>query len=328
MTTTHVHVINDPSLDADQFHVSEPLFRAAVASRPELRDRVRVTFSDDVHGVDDGAVDADVLLGWAFPRDAGDVMPNLRWVHVIGAGTEHLQPLDWLPEGAKLTNSSGVHAARAGDYIACALLLFSNLLHVHIESQAKRRWDARYATTIAGKTVVIVGVGTIGGEGARRAKQLGLHVRGVRRSGEPHPDVDEMYAPAEIDDALRGADFVVVTAALTPETHGLLDRARLDLLPEHAGIVNMARAQIVDYDALEACLRAGTLGGAMLDVFDPEPLPSTSSLWTCPRLIITPHVSSDPLDYTAGMLDIFVDNLVRHASGTPLRNEVPLDRGY
>lgn len=323
----HVHVINDPELSAEQFHVQEEMFWKAVAEVPALRDKIELTIGVGEAG-NEALRSADAVVGWSFPRDIAERAPQLRWIHVIGAGVEHLQPLDWVPSGVTLTNSSGVHAERAGEFIACSLLMLNNLFPTHIENQAQKRWDSRYSNVITGKTVLIVGVGSIGGEGARRAKDLGLHVRGVRRSGQSHPSVDEMYTPDRLHEALQGVNFVVVTAASTAETRKLLGARELDLLPAGAGVVNMARSAILDEDALVERLRSGRLGGAILDVFDPEPLPADSPLWTCPRLLITPHVSSDALEYTRPMLEIFLDNAERLEAGRELRNRVELDRGY
>jgi glyoxylate/hydroxypyruvate reductase len=153
-------------------------------------------------------------------------------------------------------------------------------------------------------------------------------VLGVRRRGRPHAAVDRMYRPTELPDALARADFVVVTAPLTAETRGLLGRKELDLMKPAAGLVNLGRAGVVDSDALREKLGRGELSGAILDVFDPEPLPPTSPLWDCPNLIVTPHVSSDALDYTDRMLRIFADNFRRFVAGRPLRNRIRPERGY
>jgi phosphoglycerate dehydrogenase-like enzyme len=133
-----------------------------------------------------------------------------------------------------------------------------------------------------------------------------------------------MFRTDELARAIEGVDFVVVCAALTPDTRGLIDAQALALLPEHAGLINVAREPIVDYGALADALRGGRLGGAILDVFEPEPLDPESELWDCPRLLVTPHISSDPLDYTVAMLEIFMDNLARYIAQTPLRNEIAL----
>ncbi len=320
----NVHAVNDPELDPAQFHVLESDFEAAIAQHPELAEQVRFSSSDGPEGDLEEIARADVLLGWTFDHRAVADAPGLRWIHVIGAGTDHLEPLDWVPERVTLTNSSGVHAERAGEFIATGLLMLNSLIPMHLEAQAARRWEARYSSVIAGKTVVIVGVGSIGGSAARRAHELGLTVRGVRRSaGAPHPYVDEMYRTDQIDEALAGADYLVVCAALTPDTRGLIGREQLELLSAEGGVINTSREPLVDYGALEALLREGRLGGAILDVFEPEPLSPESTLWDCPRLIITPHVSSDPRDYTASMLKIFVDNLDRYSRGAEMRNVIP-----
>ena len=137
-----------------------------------------------------------------------------------------------------------------------------------------------------------------------------------------------MYGPGELDHALADAHFLLVTAALTPATSGLIGAAQLDLLAPGAGLINVARAGIVDYQALALRLSGGSIGGAVLDVFDPEPIPADSQLWDSPRLVITPHVALDALDYTERMLAIFAENLALLDSGRPLRNQVRRDRGY
>lgn len=327
-STIRVHFANDPSLLPERFHVSEAQVAAALARYPDLRDAVEVSI-DSLDGDMEQVREADVLVGWTFPDEMLAGARRLRWIHVIGAGVDHLYPFDWVPNGVVVTNSSGIHVDRAGDFIAGGLLMLNSHMPLHFNAQQEHRWSPAHSDPIAGKTVVIVGVGTIGGEGARRAKGLGLHVRGVRRTGEARPGiVDEMYAPPDLEVALRGADFVVVCAALTPNSKSLIGRRELELLPDRAGLINMARAAIVDYDALAATLRAGRLSGAILDVFDPEPLPSDSELWDCPRLVVTPHISSDPLDYTERWLEIFARNLSRFASDEPLSNQLRLDAGY
>ncbi len=329
MTATgeiHVHIINIPG-SADMYLVREEQFWTALRGADDLRDRVRLTIG--LGSEQQEAIEAaDVLVGWQFPRDLVARATNLRWIHVIGAGVEHLHPLDWVPEGVVVSTSSGAHVPKAGEFIACALLMLSNDIPLHMTNQRAHKWSEWHSGCISGKTVAIVGVGALGGEGARRAKELGLLVRGVRQSREPHDHVDEMYGPDEVDRAVAGAHFLLVTAALTPATSGLIGGAQLDLLAPGAGIINVARAGIVDYDELAIRLSNGSLGGAVLDVFDPEPIPAESQLWDSPRLIITPHVALDALDYTDRMLAIFAENLALLVSAQPLRNRVRRDRGY
>jgi phosphoglycerate dehydrogenase-like enzyme len=326
--TLHVHIVNDPELP-DLFELDTEQFWAALEGTPDLKSRIRVTVGCGDEGLFEAAETADVLIGWSFRhRELVQRAPSLRWIHIIGAGVEHLAPIDWLPPEVTLTNSSGVHVERSGEYVACALLMLNSRLPEHVTNQRKRRWVSSYSDTIDGKVIVVIGVGQIGGEGARRAKQLGLEVRGVRRSGASHPSVDRMYRPDQLHEALRGADFVLVAAATTTDTRKMLGPDELDLLNPGAGLINLARADIVDYDAVVERLESGALRGAILDVFDPEPLPAESPLWECDNLIVTPHVSSDPSNYNERMLEIFVDNCSRFVAGEALRNVVKPERGY
>jgi phosphoglycerate dehydrogenase-like enzyme len=318
--TIDVHVINDPDA-ADMYHVREQQFWNALAGADDLRGRLSLTIGLGFERPEEIAA-AHVLVGWQFPHDVIARSQNLRWIHVIGAGVEHLQPLDWVPGGVLVSTSSGAHVPKAGEFIACALLMLNNDMPLHATNQRTHTWSQVHGGCIDGKTVAIVGVGALGGEGARRAKQLGLRVRGVRASGVAHEHVDEMYGPAELDRALAGAHFLLVAAALTPETKGLIRAAQFDRLAPGAGVINIARAALLDYDELASRLADGSLGGAVLDVFDQEPIPSQSHLWDCPSLLITPHVALDALDYTDRMLAIFADNLVRLVGAQPLRNRL------
>lgn len=318
----HVHVVNDPMI-APLFHVSNEQFTAAFRRTPDVLDRIRLTIGLGSEGYETALRTVEILVAYQFPhRGLDQKAPRLRWIHQIGAGIDHLSPLDWLPRGVSLTNSRGVHVPKAGEFVACALLMLNNLVPRHVTNQRRHRWEQTFSDPIRGKTLVVFGLGMMGGEGARRAKQLGLRVLGIRRSGKPHRYADRVYRPAQLGAVLPEADFVLVTTPLTSETRGLLGRRELDFLKPTAGLINMARAAVVDYDALVEKLQGGELGGAILDVFEPEPLPENSPLWECPNLIITPHVSSDPLNYTDRMLQIFADNLRRFLAGRPFRNRV------
>jgi len=272
---------------------------------------------------------AEILIAGKFDREGlAARAPALRWVHARSAGVEHLLPLDWLPPQVVLTNSSGAHGRKAGEFGLMALMMLNDHMPEHMTNQRRHRWTPVYSTPIEGKTVVILGVGGIGGAVAGLARLLGLKVVGVTRSGEPHPACDRVVQTTELLSVLPEADFLLVACPLTPETRGLVGRAALDRMKPGAGIVNMSRAALVDYDALLERLRAGELRGAILDVFDPEPLPADSPLWSAPNLIVTPHVSSDPRDYPEAIVGLLTDNFARLAGGRPLRNRVDRRRGY
>lgn len=287
-----------------------------------------VTESHDAADVPPAMREANVLVGFELPTGRILELPDLRWIHLVSAGVDHLLPLTWLPRRVVLTNSSGVHSELAGEYGAAALLMLNIGVPRHATNQRIGRWDQAFNSPIRGKTVVLIGVGAIGGAVAMHAKRLGLRVLGVRRSRRRHRYVDEMYGPGDLPTILPRADFVLVTAPLTPETRHIIGARELDLLPPHAGVANMARAAVVDYDALAAKLEQGALRGAVLDVADPEPLPPPASLWRVRDLLLTPHISSDPLDYVDRMIAIIADNVRRLLAGRRLRNVVDRARGY
>jgi phosphoglycerate dehydrogenase-like enzyme len=325
-TDLRIHLLNAPDIAAYWF---EPE-RLRHQVKKTLKDgrAVSVTVSDDPDDVSAAVRSAHVLVGFRLPAGRVAELPDLRWIHLVSAGVNHLLPLDWLPPHVVLTNSSGVHAELAGEYGAAALLMLSFRVPAHASNQRRGHWDQLFNSPIRGKTVVLIGLGAIGGAVARQAQRLGLRVLGVRRSRRRHAHADRVFGPTDLPELLPQADFVVVTAPLTPETRHLLGAKELDRLKPGAGLVNMSRAGLVDYEALAMRLEAGELGGAVIDVCDPEPLPPGSPLWHTRNLLITPHISSDPVDYVERMTRIFLDNLTRLLAGRPLRNRVLAARGY
>ncbi len=321
-----IHLVNAPDIAAYWFEPQR--LRKQVVAAVQGRLPITVTVSGDPADVPAAMLAAHVVVGFNVPARRMGELPDLRWIHLVSAGLDHLLPLDWLPPGVVLTNSRGVHAELAGQYGAAALLMLNLRMPAHASNQRHGHWDQVFNSSIAGKTVVLVGLGAIGGSVARQAKRLGLRVLGVRRSRRPHPHVDRVLGPDELPDVLPRADFVVVTAPLTPETRHLLGGKALDCLKPGAGLVNMSRAGLVDYEALARKLEAGELVGAIIDVCDPEPLPANSPLWHTRNLFITPHISSDPVDYVERMTRIFLDNVRRLLGGRPLRNRVVPARGY
>jgi phosphoglycerate dehydrogenase-like enzyme len=272
----------------------------------------------------------DIVKDAKFPRfDLARRAPNLRWIHIIGAGIEPLLPLDWLPRGVTLTNNSGVHIEKTGEFAAMALLMLNYRMPEILANQRERRWQPIFTPSISGKCIVVVGLGDMGGTAARQAKKLGLKVLGVRREPRAHRYVDEVLGIGDLARALARADFLFVATPLTPETRNLIDRRALAAIKPGAGLVNVGRAGVVDYTALAEALERGLLAGAVLDVFDPEPLPADSPLWTTPKLVVMPHCSSDDLErYLPLTLDLVFANLRRLMAGKALKNRVDPKRGY
>jgi phosphoglycerate dehydrogenase-like enzyme len=312
------------------FQMTPERYEAAANRHADVAGRVASSIATDFEDFDALIREVDVLVGWRFPKEnLTQRAPRLKWIHIWGAGVEHLLPLDWLPRGVTLTNNSGVHAPKAGEYMVMAILMLNNRIPTLITSQHRAEWNELFGTCVAGKTLAVIGVGQMGGAAAQRAKDLGMRVLGVRRNARPHRYVDEMFGPDELDKVLPRADFVLVTIPLTADTEAMIGRRELDLLKPDAGLINLGRAQVVDYEALIEKLERGELSGAILDVFDPEPLPPDSPLWTTPNLIITPHVASDDWDaYMPRTLDLVFENVRRYFDGRPLKNRVRRHLGY
>jgi phosphoglycerate dehydrogenase-like enzyme len=327
--TLRVHFENDTSL-GPVFAVTKRRVEEALARNPKAARLVRASFGAGEKTFERCIGDADVLFAWRFPKDRiKRAAPHLKWIHVHGAGVEHLRPFDWLPEHVTLTNSRGVHGDRANEYLLMAILMLNNRIPTMVGNQMRRRWRQVYNTAITGKTLLIVGVGNLGGGAARFAKKAGLRIVGVRRTGRSHRYVDEMYTPRDLPKLLPKADFVLCAAPLTAATEHLIGRRELGLMKPTAGMINVGRAGVIDYDALADKLRRNELSGAVLDVFPHEPLPASSPLWATPNLLITPHSSSDDKElYTPKTLDLFFRNMERFAANRPLMNRVDRTLGY
>lgn len=325
----HLHIDSLRS-KPPHMHLTPAVYEAAARRHPTLAARLTATFSWDSEDFATHIRTADILFAQRFPKDdLATAAPALKWLNVPSAGIEYLMPLDWLPPGVILTNNSGTHAPKAAESVTMAVLMLNARLPEIIAHQREAKWEQVFTPLAAGKTVALVGLGNMGRASARALRALGLRVRGVRRYPAPDDDVDEIFGRDAMHDALRDADFLVVAAPLTAETRGMIGGAELDCLKPGAGVVNIGRGPIVDYDALRHRLESGRLGGAVLDVFAEEPLPPDSPLWATRNLIAMPHVSSDdPAQYLPRALDIFFDNLQRMLNGEEMRNVIDPALGY
>ncbi len=312
------------------FTITRQKYEKSAANYPDTARRLDVFIDWDTDHFETSMADSEVLVTWDLPVDnLADIAPELKWIHIIGAGVEHLAPLDWLPDGVQLTNNKGVHATKGGEFGLMAILMLHNAMPAIVCNQRKALYDSIYSTPIAGKTLVLVGVGSIGKSVAAHARAIGIRVIGVSRHGRPVGQVDKTVSADQLDQVLPQADFLFVVTPLTGETRNLLDRRRLDLLKAGAGLVNIGRAAVVDYEALTEKLENGSISGAILDVFDQEPLPPDSPYWNVPNLIVTPHVSADDGHaYVAMTLSVFFENMERYLAGKPLRNRVNPVLGY
>jgi phosphoglycerate dehydrogenase-like enzyme len=320
-----------PTLEGEAvFTITPERYEAAAARHPDVAKHLDTVIDWDTDRFARSMATAEALVTWDLPtEDLARIAPHLKWIHIIGAGVEHLCPMDWVPDGVTVVNNKGAHAAKAGEFALMAVLMLHNKIPAIAANQRAADWTSLYSTPIAGKTALVVGVGSLGGGAAHQLKKLGIEVLGVSRHGRPHPDIDEMATTDRLDEMLARADYVFVATPSTPETRNLFDRDRLMRMKPGAGIVNVGRAAVMDYVALVELLESGHLSGAILDVFDPEPLPDDSPLWSAPNLIVTPHVSADDGDsYVPITLDLFFNNMRRWLAGDPLENVVDPALGY
>ena len=323
-----LHIENNRQL-GEVFDCSRERVEKALARHKRLAGKLDITIGYDGDIFGKAMRKAEVLVGWEFEREnLKDLAPNLRWIHSIGAGVEEYIPLDWLPRGVVFTNNRGVHGKRAGEYAIMAILALNNRVPEMVSNQRRSRWEQVFNDGIAGKTLLIVGVGHVGGATAAWAKRFGMHVIGIRRSGKPRRNVDEMGRPGDLRKLLPRADFVIVTAPETDTSRHMIGKKELDLMKPGAGIVVYSRAGLVNYEALRRKLEKKGLS-AILDVFEPEPLPASSPLWKTPNLLITPHCSSDDsVHYVHDTLDLVLRNVERYLAGKPLLNRVSRRHQY
>lgn len=252
---------------------------------------------------------------------------TVRWMHFISAGREGYEELGWPPGVIVSYAGGGVSPAVAEHAMALLLALARRIPDLVSVVMPRKAFDrslvAPQAISLEGKTLVLVGYGHIGRGVARRAKAFDMRVISVSRSAQPEPDVDEAWPLARLHEALAQADAVVVAIALTPETTGLLGEAAFKACKRGALLVNVARGPVVNTAALQQALHEGQLGGAGLDVTDPEPLPAEHPLWDCPNVLISPHYagSGSPAS-TQRLADGVLENLRRLQAGEPLLSVV------
>ena len=253
--------------------------------------------------------------------------PKLKWVHTLQAGV-NTWPLQRMRErGLIFTNGAGLAAPAIAEFVALGMLVLIKNLKGLMELQAERRWApwSLEGGDLAGAKVLIVGYGSIGREIARRLKGFDVEITGARRHPGGEPGV---IGPDGWRARLGEFDWVVLAAASTSETRGMIGAAELEAMKPGAGIVNVARGELIDQPALIAALKDGRLGGALLDVTHPEPPPKDDPIWSAPNTLLTSHSSAVSRTIYKRSAALFLDNLDRYRSGRPLRNLVDLELGY
>lgn len=325
-----IYVENQRARD-EAYHVTADMVLGALSSAMGGRvtpAKLHVAFSDER---DERAwTRADILIAGRLDTAAISAMKRLRFIQCTSAGIEGYMPLDWLSSGVDLYNASGVHAAKIAQFGAMACLMLHGGVPAQVTAQREHAWRRNLRPTAEGVRVLVYGAGAVGGAVAQGLEPYGFIVKGIgRHPAGPRAGFAYVDGPDALATLLPETDILVLSCPLTPETRASIGRAELQALPKGASVLNIARAGVMDYDALADLLESGHLAGAILDVFDPEPLPSDARWWDVPNLMVFPHISADdPTSYARGCVSIFADNMLALLEGRPPRNRVDRALGY
>ncbi len=279
----------------------------------------------------DALARAEVMITLDAPLDLAAYAPRLRWIQAIGSGVGHFVPSGLQDGSIVLTNAAGIAAVPIAEWVLARVLAVYKRLDEHAEQQRAHQWNQRLGALLAGRRALVVGLGAIGKEVARRLRAFDVHVVGVRRSWTPgmsSSDADEVIGPDGLMGALGSAHIVVVSAPGTAANADLFDARAFAAMRRGAMFINVARGSLVDEAALIEALRSGHLRAAAVDVARQEPLPADSPLWDTPNLAISPHSSASADRYLDRVAEIFYNNLALYIAGQDLVNVVDLARDY
>ncbi len=278
--------------------------------------------------------DTDVVasLGWEFPQDAFIAAKRLKWIHALSAGVDALFYPEFITSDVVLTNSRGVYDIPVAEHAFALLTSLTRGIDRFHSMQLEKKWKRSSITEMEGKTLGIIGLGSIGREIARKAKE-GYHMKVLATKKRVHgeePYVDTVLPADQLDELLKESDFVVVAAALTKETEGLIGERQLQIMKDSSYIVNIARGRIIQSSAIIRALHEGWIAGAGLDVTDPEPLSPEDPMYDAPNLIITPHMAAmAPADrHEERIVKVFMANLDAFLKGEPMPTHVDKERRY
>jgi phosphoglycerate dehydrogenase-like enzyme len=327
-----IHIQNHPR-QPEVFNVSPEQWGEALVRAGKASSGYKVSFGETSGEFTTVGPDVEILIAGPgtikqlLPELQPDRAPHLKMIFSVAAGVDTL-PADRMPP-VPYVNNRGAHAEKAGEFVAMALLMLAGGMPECIANQQNKVWGQRFTQGLRGRRATILGLGAMGGASAEQAKHFGMHVTGLRTRPEPHPACERVLSTDAFDSVLPETDFLIISAPLTPATRKILNSARIALLPRGAYVINIGRGPLIDQDALCDALDDGHLGGAVLDVFDPEPVKEDDRVWTTRNMIMTPHVSvDDAVSYVPRSLDIFFANLEALEKGEPLLTPVDFSRGY
>jgi phosphoglycerate dehydrogenase-like enzyme len=324
--------------ESSQAARKKPLILLWLDEAPLYRQAARAAGLDDSlefvevpaaqHSSDELLARAEGLLAWKLPPGILPAMPNLRWIQAMAAGVEDWMVRPDLRRSIALTCARGVHSEQMPDNILASIYYVAKPFRKAQELQARRQWERIMPVPLAGQTLGILGLGTIGADLARKASMLGLRVVGIKNRPQPVTFVDEVYPSSELDKVLSQSDFVVVLLPVTPETENIINAKSLAQMKRTAWLFNFARGQHVADDDLIDALNKGVIAGALLDAFRIEPLASEHRFWGTKNLIILPHIGGRHPQRDKFVAALFVENARRFVANQPLQALVDWDRGY
>lgn len=288
-------------------------------------------------GLEDHLHDAEIVIAWSLRPEQFKTARKLRWIHSPAAAVHQLIFPELVNSDVILTNSSQVHGPVVAEHVIALLFALAKRLPDAVLLQQKHIWGQEpmwrgrpRPRELAGATVGLVGLGSIGREVAKRASALGMQVIATREHPEKgsREHVDQIFSSSEINELLSQSDYVILAAPLTSTTRSLMNAARFAKMKGDACLINVSRGPLVDQTALAQALREKKIGGAALDVFDQEPLPSDSPLWDLENLLITPHTAAMTEKLWERHYHLIADNLRRYLAHEPLQAIVDKQKGY
>ncbi|MDI7259540.1 MAG: D-2-hydroxyacid dehydrogenase [Thermodesulfobacteriota bacterium] len=268
--------------------------------------------------------EAEIIFSWEIPDALLKKAKKLVWFASMAAGNEHLIRNPHLPETLIFTKTT-IYGEMMAEYVFAYILYFCRDLAKYFKNQKDKAWEQKRPDRLHGKTIGILGLGSVGKEVAKRAKQFGMNVLGVKRTPKPIEDIDQVFGPKDLEKMIPLVDYLVVALPLTPETDHILGERELRLLKEGAILFSNGRGKTIDEGALTRVLKSGKIM-AVLDVFATEPLPGESELLNLENVIITPHVSG--INIPEEICEEFIKNYERWVRGEPLIGLVDRKKGY
>jgi phosphoglycerate dehydrogenase-like enzyme len=306
-----------------------------LASLDQLPGDTRIITGENANAFQAAAPEAHVVLlaGYSAEllRSLWPELRQLQWVHSLWAGLEATLFPELVESPVILTNGRGVFARSLGEFALAGMLHFAKNLSRMKAQQASARWESFDVEELHGHTLGIVGYGSIGRVAAERARAFGMRILALRRHPEKCGDdrrVDRAYAPGQLNELLAASDYILVAAPLTPETRGLIGEAAFAAMKPNAVLINLGRGPVVVEAQLVRALRERRIRGAVLDVFDEEPLPAGHPLWSLDNVLLSPHTADHTDTWLQEAVDLFLENYRRFAAGEPLLNVTDKRLGY